>query len=519
MSREIIVDADTKVGYNFQEKYFYVENKGTRTNRNTKEDILAVLLIVAPSTEVTLEALEDLRTQLEQVTSLSYTWEDTGAFIKTVALNDYDYNPLTIDCPLHKLYIMNTDIVFDLTLNVSPSLMIDDLISYYQLTLGLDVPYTLMQAIYSLLLSYYSPAVYNKISPRENDTSPLYYSKEVCLSNYSNKGSLTYTLKVNPKDETTLDLLGNIVKIDQDKRLITLINAPSLADFPMSEDKKVYISGISTTVGADTYTNDGTYTYVSKDTANKTMTVAENFPISYSFPYPKAYLTLPTTNIVSIDNPTATVVVASVENFDIGDTLTISSATAPENNGDYEIIGINATLNVITLQSVPPKSEANPTAVAYVKQYIGEVLAISSPDKLITFTNPLLVTPEYEQYIIIEGLTSTSLTYQVSTTSTNTITTLTTPEAYTPSYPTLSYNAQANTVSVNITYSTISNLPVGEFYVDDNAQCEAYIGLSDIPAYNPITYLPNVTLEVPNTIGELNGIPTILKGLYTEVYS
>ena len=526
MSREIIIDQDTKVGYNFQEKIFYIENKGTRTNRTTKEEALEVLLIVAPDTTVSLQDLEDLKNTLEVITSLSYTYGDNGAFIKTLALNDYDYNPLVIDCPLHKLYIMNTDIVFDLTLNVNKDFIIDDLISYYQLTLGLDVPYTLMNAIYTLLLSYYAPAVYNKIENRKDNNSPLYYGKEVCLSNYSGKGSLTYTLEVNPKDETTLELLGNILKIDQDTRTINLTGVtPAFADFPESEDLNVYISGVSTTVGSDTYTDDGAYTYVSKTTSPVTLTVKENFPIQYEFPFPKAYKISPDTSIVSINNPTATVVVTSATGFNVGDTLTIYGCSATENNGDYEIVGINTTTNTITLQDVPPTSLSENCGNACVLSLIGNVMSIStSPNPIIviagTFQTSLAL---YDKIKIIGDYKSGSHEYYdfvvTSTTQNRNILVNLVMYPYTPSYPTLSYNAQASTVGINITYSTISNLPVGEFYVDNNAQCEAYIGLSNTPSYNPITFLPSVTLEVEETIGEIGGVPTILKGLYSEVYS
>ena len=58
--REIVIDTDTTVGYDFELKKFYVTNKGTTTNRDTNTEIKAVLDIVAPDNTVSLNDLKTL---------------------------------------------------------------------------------------------------------------------------------------------------------------------------------------------------------------------------------------------------------------------------------------------------------------------------------------------------------------------------------------------------------------------------------------------------------------------------
>ena len=95
------LDEDTKVGYGFQSKLYFIDNKGTRTTRVTSQDIFNVLNIVTNSTPytkvdnvvtpITKGMLDSLAETDEEVTSLSCTYEDSGAYIKTITLNDYDY--------------------------------------------------------------------------------------------------------------------------------------------------------------------------------------------------------------------------------------------------------------------------------------------------------------------------------------------------------------------------------------------------------------------------------------------
>ena len=529
MTREIPVyldathiDEDTKVGFGFQSKLYFIDNKNTRTTRATAKQALDVLKVVTNNNPITINntpiteaMLSSLATTYEAILSLNVTYEDTGAFIKTLAFNDYDYYPLVLDCPLQKLYIMNTDKVHDLTLNVSKDFIISDLTYFYHTTLGLDIDNTFMEDIYDFLLSYYSPTIYNEIASREDTSTPLYYNNKVLLSNYNTTSPLTYTLTINPNNVSNLTKLGDITKVDQDTKTITIIPQPDFSTFPTTEDKHVYISNLSTTIGADTYTADGEYTYSSKDTTNNTIQVTEALPFSYSFPYPKVYLQKPTVQITSISNPTASITVTSTTGFNVGDTVTIINQVNTANNGDYEIIGISGT--TITFSTVPPVSLSENCGHLFKFTYIGEASLISNqvitlrenPLETVSANDLLKVEDMYD--ILVASVSGKEITTTTSAGYPNIV-----PD-YTPSYPTLSYNKLAEIVNINITSSTLEALPVGEFTVDTYEQCQEYIALGEA-GYDPYEYLSNGNLQVLS-LPDVGTVPVIIKGLYSEFYS
>lgn len=521
MSREIIIDEDTKVGYSFQEKVFYVENKGSRTERDNVANTYKVLLIVAPTTEVQEQDLQDLKDNLEEVTSLSYTLEDTGAYVKTIALNDYFSHPLTIDCSLKKLYIMNTDIVFDLTLNIDHSFIINDLISYYTKTLGLNIPTSLMTSIYDFLYSYYTPTIYNHVT-RDEDTNTLYYSSLISLSNFNNASPISYTLERNPKALTTPTVLGNIETLDQSNNTIILTQIPS-ATFPETHTELSLTTSGITSGGISV---DETYTYTNRE--NNIVYVKENLPIEYSFKYPKVYLQSPITSITSISNPTSSVTVSSVTDFNVGDIVTIYNASNIGNNGEYEIVGIEG--NIITFSTVPPVSLTANCGDLMKLTYIGDVVSIST--NTITTKSPIsLSTPSTIMVTTGEGKTLEEWNIEVSSVSGSTITVSSTLTNYTPSYPTLIYNKQATLININMLSSTLGTLPVGEFNVDDNEQCQEYINLGkdsyttqeDKEAFEEMCTPPSEALEnvwqVYTPIDTIADKPATFKGLYKEIYS
>ena len=529
------LDEDTKVGYGFQSKLYFIDNKGTRTTRVTSQDIFNVLNIVTNSTPytkvdnvvtpITKGMLDSLAETDEEVTSLSCTYEDSGAYIKTITLNDYDYYPLTIDCDLSKLYIMNTDKVYDLTLNIDPQTYIDDLIFFYSDTLGLDNTQltSLIPSIYSLLTSYYSPHITNMITKRQDSSTPLYYNNLIKLSNYNNTGTLTYTLTINPDNIANLDKLGDIIGVDQDTKTLTIIPSTPFSTFPETEDSNVYISGLSETIGAETYTADGEYTCISTDTTNNTLVVKEALPFSYSFPYPKVYLQYPNIGITSVDNRTASIVVSSATGFNVGDTLTIYGSPDNVNDGEYNIVGINGT--TISLDSTPPVSMTSNCGSATVLRYLAEASSIDRTNGIVTFRTPLLEVPTTSANRFRVELPDNPNAYwsywsRVITELTTTyIKSSSILPSFTPTYPTLSYNKLAEIVNINVTSSALEELPEGEFNVDTYEQCQQYIGLGDESSYVPSTdNFEDANKQVPDNIS-YQGLDITVKGLYSEYYS
>ena len=518
------LDEDTKVGYGFQSKLYFIDNKGTRTTRVTSQDIFNVLNIVTNSTPytkvdnivtpITKGMLDSLAETDEEVTSLSCTYEDSGAYIKTITLNDYDYYPLTIDCDLSKLYIMNTDKVYDLTLNIDPQTYIDDLIFFYSDTLGLDNTQltSLIPSVYSLLTSYYSPHITNMIAKRQDSSTPLYYNNLIKLSNYNNTGTLTYTLTINPDNIANLDKLGDIIGVDQDTKTLTIIPSTPFSTFPETEDSNVYISGLSETIGAETYTADGEYTCISTDTTNNTLVVKEALPFSYSFPYPKVHYEAFNTTITSVNNPTASIVVSSATGFNVGDTITIHGSLNDVNDGEYNIIGIAD--NTISLDSAPPVSMTSNCGNVCVLTYVGEAETINGT-KVTLRDNPTITVSSGMLLKVGEAWDK-----EVSSVSGKEITLTNSTDLPTvPTYPTLSYNKLAEIVNINVTSSSLAELPVGEFNVDTYEQCQQYIGLGDESSYVPSTdNFTDANKQVPDNIS-YQGLDIIVKGLYSEYYS
>ena len=102
MSRIKQVDIDTSVGYNYLIKKYFINNKNTTTYRITIEDTKEVLDIVAPSNSITPEILEALANEYEELSTLSYTLSDTGAYISTIQINDYVDYPIELRAEKNK---------------------------------------------------------------------------------------------------------------------------------------------------------------------------------------------------------------------------------------------------------------------------------------------------------------------------------------------------------------------------------------------------------------------------------
>ena len=150
--RYIQIDDDTRVGYSYVKEKFYVTNKGYTTYRDTIEQIQAVLtsMDITGIPDMEIQALTD---SLETLHNVYYTWNDEGSYIKSLQFNDFSENVLVLNCEKKKIYVTNSNIVYDLEINESiKNVRVPYLCSYYKSKLGIDIPQEDMLYFYNLLV-------------------------------------------------------------------------------------------------------------------------------------------------------------------------------------------------------------------------------------------------------------------------------------------------------------------------------------------------------------------------------
>ena len=213
MAHEIKADSNTYVGYNFLTSEYYVKNLETKTATKTAHEAKLVLDITAPRNVISEEAIKALSRDYEPITSINYTLEDTGRYIKTIYFNDYKSFAIQYDEP--SLYIRGSNEMWDM----SSSLGVDSISTffwqYYVYHLGLDMPQELITTIISYYKEIQKPYVYNIIEPRtEKDISEgkqLVYTNQFMINNADNSSRGEYTGTKNPDNEYSLNTY-NITK-------------------------------------------------------------------------------------------------------------------------------------------------------------------------------------------------------------------------------------------------------------------------------------------------------------------
>lgn len=187
MTRHINIDDDTSVGYSFLKNMYFVQNKNSYAYRSTIPEILDVLTAIAPNHHIVEQHLVTLYEQPEDLTEMSYTWEDKGDYIKTVQFNDYIDYPILFNRP--KLYLANTGIFFDLSLGESTDYLADNLQGILLSKLGLSVTKSMLISILDMFKDEYMAAhPYNVISGREQyegEEDVLCYGNTITLYNDS----------------------------------------------------------------------------------------------------------------------------------------------------------------------------------------------------------------------------------------------------------------------------------------------------------------------------------------------
>lgn len=526
--REIIIDEDTRIYYIYKDKSYYIENKDTTTPRTEVEEAKKVLDIVAPNNDVTIDDLTLLATEYEHLTSLSYTWEDTGAYIKTIQLNSFDKYPICIDCEKSKLYIMNTDIIFDLTLTEGRRNRLDIMQLYYRDTLGLELTLQELTALYSLITLRYNPTSYNVIATPTDTTTALKYTNTIKLSNYRKNSPATYTVTQNPKNLYNYEVIGHIVQIENNAILLS----DSAPDY-LKVGQELNVSNAYTTVDTTTYTADGTY--IIQEIDDNLILTTENLSSPYLYQPPTLFAVAYKASVLSVDRDARSIVIpdtADATLFKIGDSIVIHGtviATEYENltvDGTYTISGIDN--NIIYTEEYPPTNYEAPIGaltLPYVYKPI-EACTIYSIDSTHIYIETAL--PNYIEVgneVMVSyanGVEQPTLEYTTVSGIDNKTLTISTPiTEFTPNFGLLRKPIPYPETLITIDSSTNTDLlPTGSFMVDNTEQVNQYLNLlpnltlTNSENYTSLNqYLPQT---YPVSIGNITEMS--LLGLYSEIY-
>jgi hypothetical protein len=520
MAREIIIDTDTLIGYDFPNKNFYIYNKGTTTPRLTKEKAKAVLDIVAPSNTVTLNDLQDLIDTQETLTNLYYTWADNGSYIKTIQLNTWEKYPLTMDAEKQKLYIMNSEIIYDLSTNEGPTHRLQYIQSFYRNQLGLSVSTADLEVLYDILTSYYTPRAYNTFKEREVDSMtgeylPLQYTNQIKLPDFSGTSKATYTLTLNPTSQYTPQEIADVINMFSNQ--ITLTNSA-----PSTIEKGSLLTITNT---------DITGSYTVTDIDENIVYVDKEFQTTYTCPTPNLYIRAYNTTIdeMSMADSTITLTENVPDNILLGDKIRVVGATV---STDYETITLdgeytvtdkhNKTITVSEQIATDYTYTTGTQAQVYKPIIVGNILRLDTEENQIvlaqaplqTLSTGLNVAVQYSDGSVLYGSTTAVSTDQKTITVNFTLTNFETGK--------LIKKVPYSEVLITIeTSKDTETMPTGSFEVDDNSQCTAYLGLLPNLATPSESVYEKATMyadtEYPTGMTTVDHM--LLKGLYSEVYN
>jgi hypothetical protein len=533
--RVINIDEDTSIGYDFQKSAFVITNKNTTTDRKDIQNALNVLNIVAPDNTITADDLTALKENLETLKAVYYTWEDTGSYIKTIQFNDYDKYPLCLSAEKSKIYIMNSTIIFDLTLNEGRRERIFQIQAFYRDTLGLYLATTDIQIFYMLLVQYYNPKCYNVIEVKNTEGTEDYsltYNNTLKLSNYRGNSPATYSCTLNPYNQYNYNTIGEISNIEDNK--ITLTN---LVPTIVQEGTTINLSNTVTSVPPAYYSSDGTYIVQSVDT-NKIYTT-ENLPANFSVVFPTVNTEIYKNYIMSISRDKRTITLTnSATDYLVGDSIVVKGANIETEyetlleDGFYTII--NIVDNVLTVEETPVTdyNSTEPQAYTYkplkaltVTAISGNTITVSEldiPHEIQIGTTIAVITDKVIQYGTIIEINPSQRQIVVDTELVNNV----------QPYGLLRQPIPYPNTMITIDSSKKEDvLPVGSFLVDTTEQAVEYLGLmegltlpmNDLEKAGETGNLCSCNLQVKDYyIIDMTtvGIDRMIsKGIYSKVYS
>lgn len=358
--RHIIVNDNIVVGYNYIKQQFYITNKSTTIYSTEAEDIYKTLTGVFKITDVTLEQIQACKVTYEVIEDIYYTWQDNGAYIHSLQFNDFTDYPLIIDCENAKLYIKNSNVVFNLTLQELAKTRVQYLVNFYKETLGLAISIESMTAIYNLLLSYYKPTCYNQIAINEA-TNTLYYNNIFILSNYNKSSNIVYNGKRNPNN-TLVEVLPKLAYIESTDTNTSTINLvePLGEGYNIGVGSAIVVQGTGMEIADTSYNADGTYHVASISEDRKQIVVQETLPISYEFQYITCSLVYSSAEILAMLRDNNSIIVqGEAQNLLVGDTVQVKGANVVTEcevitslNTSYTIQGIESKADTYKLDVI-----------------------------------------------------------------------------------------------------------------------------------------------------------------------
>lgn len=528
--REIVIDTDTRIYYIYEDKSYYIENKNTTTPRADVTEAKKVLDIVAPNNEVTIDDLVALATNPEYLTSLSFTYSDDGAYIATIQLNDFSKHPIALNAEKSKLYIMNTDYIFDLTLTEGRRNRLDIMQAYYKDVLGLQLTLQELTALYTLITRDYNSTAYNVIKAPEDSTTALYYNDQIKLSNYRKNSPAVYTITSNPNKKYTYNTVAHIMQI-QNNAILLSTDAPSFIKAGM----QLQVYNTETTVDTTSYTADGLYTI--QEVSGNLILTTENLSSPYLYQPPTLFARAYEAPVVAVDRDERSITLPDTSYatyFTVGDSIIIHGTRIPTEyetltvDGTYTIQGIDN--NIIYTEEFPktnyevPIGELTPHAYVYkpiqlvpINNITGTAITIEGDTvpSLIEVNSPIMVSyangvedPTLE-YAKVIGIDSTLLTVDSELTE------------FTANYGLLRQPIPYPDTLIQVEESLKpSILPVGSFMVDNTDQCSAYLSLLSGLVVPTEDHYNSFNQQVSTSVDVVVGNVTTMKllGLYSEIY-
>ena len=423
--RYIDIDKDTSVGFNYIKNKYYVTNKNTTTYRNTAEEVVEILEAMG-ITEITIgtetipltpEYLKNtIHDPIELLEKIYYTLEDNGSYIRTLQFNDWEEYPLAVDCSQGNIFIKNTNILFSLSLDISPENKITKFCSYYLETLGLNIPKNTMTALYNLLSRQYTWPYYYNLLSKDETSGELNYTNSFAMANFYKISPITCSALRNPYSKFDTSKLEDILSINNESNLITLKEPISPQEL-LIKGSTISVDGTLQEIDGAQYNSDGTYTVAELETNDDeditAIKVVETIPSSYEYVYPTCYVESIDCDIYSMERDNRVIKVAYQDfpdNLLVGDTIYVQNAKVET---DHEIISLEGSY---TVQEITTQ----------VKQIEDSVLSMGTTGSANTITiNSSSTELQVGDKVKVSGTKTAddNLTYTITniTTSTNTV--------------------------------------------------------------------------------------------------